>query len=118
MLIIALMSRPRKFRCTECEPNSCYFKPKGIPLRYLEEVFIGLDELEALRLADLEGLYHQDAAEKMKISRATFGRILEGARHKIAEAIIKGKALKLEAPRSEEGGSNESMFSCSEERRR
>ena len=54
----------------------------------------------------------------MKISRATFGRILEGARHKIAEAIIKGKALKLEAPHSEEGESNRSMFSCSEERRR
>lgn len=118
MLIIDFMSRPRKFRCTECEPNSCYFKPKGIPIRYLEEIFIGLDELEAIRLADLDGLYHQDAARKMKISRATFGRILEGARHKVAEAILKGKALKLEVPHVEEGGSDESMFSRSDERRR
>ena len=115
---MGLMPRPRKFRCTECEPNSCYFKPKGIPLRYLKEIFIGLDELEAIRLADGEGLYHQDAARKMKISRATFGRILEGARHKIAEAILKGKALKLEAPPSEKGGSDESLFSRSGERRR
>ena len=118
MLIIGIMARPRKFRCTECEPNSCYFKPKGIPLRFLEEVVIGLDELEAIRLADGESLYHEEAARKMKISRATFGRILEGARHKIAEAILKGKALKLEAPPSEKGGSDESLFSRSGERRR
>jgi predicted DNA-binding protein (UPF0251 family) len=73
-----------------------YFKPRGIPLVDLEEVSIRLDELEAIRLADYEGLYHEDAAQKMKISRATFGRILDEARHKVAEAIIKGKALKIE----------------------
>jgi predicted DNA-binding protein (UPF0251 family) len=73
-----------------------YFKPRGIPLVDLEEVSIRLDELEAIRLADYEGLYHEDAARTMKISRATFGRILDGARHTVAEAIIKGKALKIE----------------------
>ena len=62
----------------------------------LEEVSIRLDELEAIRLADYEGLYHEDAAQKMKISRATFGRILDEARRKVAEAIIKGKALRIE----------------------
>lgn len=73
-----------------------YFKPRGIPLVELEEVSVRLDELEAIRLADYEGLYHEDAAQKMKISRATFGRILDEARHKVAEAILKGKALKIE----------------------
>lgn len=55
-----------------------------------------MDELEAVRLADYEGLYHEDAAVKMGISRATFGRILNNARRKIADAIVNGKALKIE----------------------
>jgi len=90
------MSRPKKCRCVGYNPNVYYFKPRGIPLVDLEEVSIRLDELEAIRLADYEGLYHEDAARTMKISRATFGRILDGARHTVAEAIIKGKALKIE----------------------
>ena len=90
------MSRPKKCRCVGCNPNVYYFKPRGIPLVHLEEVSVRLDELEAIRLADYEGLYHEDAAQKMKISRATFGRILDEARHKVAEAILKGKALKIE----------------------
>jgi predicted DNA-binding protein (UPF0251 family) len=90
------MSRPKKCRCVGYNPSVYYFKPRGIPLVHLEEISIRLDELEAIRLADYEGLYHEDAAQKMKISRATFGRILDGARHKVAEAIIKGKALKIE----------------------
>jgi predicted DNA-binding protein (UPF0251 family) len=90
------MSRPKKCRCVGCNPNVYYFKPRGIPLVELEEVSVCLDELEAIRLADYEGLYHEDAAQKMKISRATFGRILDGARHKVAEAVMKGKALKIE----------------------
>jgi len=52
-----------------------------------------LDELEALRLADLEGLYQEQAAEKMGVSRPTFARILESARKKVAEALVKGKGL-------------------------
>jgi uncharacterized protein len=61
----------------------------------LEEVALTIDELEALRLADLDGLYHDDAAERMGISRATFGRIVESARRKVAEALVRGKALKI-----------------------
>ena len=91
------MSRPKKCRCVSCTPNSCYFKPKGIPLMYLEEVCLSLDELEAMRLADYEGLYHEEAAARMQISRQTLGRILNGARRKIAEALVKGKALKIDA---------------------
>jgi len=91
------MSRPKKCRCVGYNPSVYYFKPRRIPLVHLEEISIRLDELEAIRLADYEGLYHEDAAQKMKISRATFGRILDEARHKVAEAIIQGKALKIEA---------------------
>jgi len=55
-----------------------------------------MDELEAIRLADYEGMYHEDAAERMNISRSTFGRILKYARRKVADAIVNGKALKIE----------------------
>jgi len=97
------MTRPKKFRCVTCKPNSLYFKPRGIPLTDLEESFIRLDELEALRLADVEGLYHEEAALRMKISRATFGRVLSEARHKVAEAILQGRALRIETETTEKG---------------
>ena len=77
-------------------PGATYFKPRGIPLVNLDEVVLHLDELEALRLADHEGLYHEEAAVRMNVSRATFGRILDGARRKVAGAIINGNALKIE----------------------
>ena len=96
------MSRPKKFRCVKCKPDSSYFKPRGIPLVNLEEVSISMDELEAIRLADYEELYHEEAAVKMKISRQTFGRILNGAHRKVAECLLKGKALKIEIPKKEE----------------
>jgi len=78
------------------QPDVTYFKPAGVPICELEEVTVTLDELEALRLADLEGLYQEQAAEKMKVSRATFGRIVETARRKVAQGLIHGKALRLE----------------------
>jgi predicted DNA-binding protein (UPF0251 family) len=61
----------------------------------LEEVALSVDELEALRLADLEGLYHHGAAGRMGVSRATFGRIVAAARSKVAEALVLGKALRI-----------------------
>jgi predicted DNA-binding protein (UPF0251 family) len=67
----------------------------------LEEISITIDELEAIRLADCERLYHEDAALRMKISRATFGRILSEARRKIAETLTQGKALKIEKAQKE-----------------
>lgn len=90
------MSRPKKCRCVRCKPNSTYFKPRGIPLCELEELSVNIDEIEAVCLSDYEGLYHEDAAKKMKISRATFGRILNDAHRKIAECLLKGKALRIE----------------------
>ena len=76
-------------------PAATYFKPRGIPMHALEEVTLELDELEALRLADLEGLYQADAAVKMNVSRQTFAIIVTRARHKVAQALIHGKALKI-----------------------
>ncbi|HOC46892.1 MAG: DUF134 domain-containing protein [Syntrophorhabdaceae bacterium] len=90
------MSRPKKCRCTRCTVESDYFKPRGIPLSDLDEVSLGTDEVEALRLADYEGLYQEEAAGRMNISRSTFGRIVAAAHRKIADAILHGKALKIE----------------------
>ena len=71
-------------------------KPAGVPVRELEEVILGFDEAEALRLADLEGLYQEAAARSMGVSRQTFGRIIETARRKTADAILNGKALRID----------------------
>ncbi len=90
------MARPRNCRWVEILPNVTYFKPRGIPLSALQEVILTVDEFEALRLADLEGLYQEQAAEKMRVSRQTFGRIIESAHRKVADALIQGKALKIE----------------------
>lgn len=89
------MARPPCPRRVAAPPVCDYFKPRGVPMTRLEEVGLSIDELEALRLADLEGLYQDAAAERMGISRATFGRIVEAARRKVAEAIVHGKALRV-----------------------
>ncbi len=72
------------------------FKPAGVPARSLEAVVLSLDEAEALRLADLQGLYQEAAALRMAVSRQTFGRIVEAARRKVADAIINGKLLRID----------------------
>lgn len=89
------MARPIKCRRISCTPAARYFKPVGIPLRELDEIVLGLDELEAMRLADLEGLYQVDAAAKMDISRQTIGNILNSAHRKLADALLNGKALRI-----------------------
>lgn len=102
------MPRPCCMRQIGFVPGVIYFKPAGIPLRELEEVVVALDELETLRLADLQGLYQEKAAEQMKISRPTFARVVESARRKVADALINGKALRLEGgPVSTPAGSEE-----------
>ncbi|HTZ39764.1 MAG TPA: DUF134 domain-containing protein [Syntrophales bacterium] len=90
------MPRPRNCRRVGSMPGSNYFKPRGVPLSMLEEVVLSVDEFEAIRLADLEGLYQEQAAERMKVSRQTFGRIIESAHKKVAEVLVTGKALKIE----------------------
>ncbi len=89
------MSRPRKHRRICCNLTTNYFKPRGIPLYNLDEIIIDYDELESLRLADLLAYSHEKAANEMKISRATFGRIIESARKKVADGILNGKAIKI-----------------------
>jgi len=77
-------------------PGVTYFKPQGIPLRYLEEVQISVDEIEALRLRALEDLEQEEAARRMGVSRQTFQRTLESALRKVAEGLVNGKALRIE----------------------
>ena len=89
------MPRPKKPRCLQFKPNVYYFKPQGIPLRMLEEVTLEHDEIEALKLHDIDGLEQTKAANKMKISQPTFARILDKTYKKLAEGIIKGKAIKI-----------------------
>lgn len=89
------MVRPIKPRLVRFDPKAVYFKPRAIPLSMLEEVELGTDELEALRLCDYKNLEQTEAAKKMKISQSTLQRILTLARQKIAEAIIEGKAIKI-----------------------
>jgi predicted DNA-binding protein (UPF0251 family) len=71
------------------------YKPAGVRMRGLERVSLTLDGLEAIRLADLEGLYQEDAAARMGISRATFARVLAEAHRAVAEALVRGKALDI-----------------------
>ena len=90
------MARPVQCRRVGLLPPCSVYKPAGIPVRFLEEVVLTVDEFEAIRLADLEGMYQEHAAIKMKVSRQTFGRIIESARKKIADALVAGKALRIE----------------------
>jgi predicted DNA-binding protein (UPF0251 family) len=90
------MARPRIPRCCKFKPCTCYFKPHGIPLRHLEEVVLAPDELEALKLHDVDNLEQIKAAKKMKISQPTFARILNSAYKKVADAIVNGKAIEIE----------------------
>jgi len=90
------MVRPTKCRKVGYIPESLTFKPAGIKMENLEFVILNIDELEAVRLADYEELYFEDAAQRMCISRQTFGNLLNSAHRKIAESLINGKALKIE----------------------
>ena len=90
------MARPVKPRWVEFSPGVTYFKPAGIRMRDLEEVVLGVDEVEALRLKDLIGLEQEQCAERMGIAQSTFQRVLTTARNKVASALIEGKALRVE----------------------
>ena len=89
---------PRRPICRRigCYPRSRCFKPQGIPMAELEGLTLTVDEFESVRLADLEGLYQDQAAEEMNVSRQTFGRIIESAHKKIAEALVQVKSLTIE----------------------
>jgi len=96
------MPRPRKKRIIRFEPGVTYFKPRAIPLSELEEMNLDRDELEAIRLCDFKNVNQVEAAKKMGVSQSTLGRILIAARKKIAEALIKGKAIKIKITETQE----------------
>lgn len=87
------MPRPVRMRRVQSKPKFQGLKPLGIPIDELEVIPLALDEVEALRLADWEGLYQEEAAARMGISRATYQRLLVRARTKIASVLFDQKAL-------------------------
>jgi len=90
------LARPKLIRQVENLPRVNYFKPAGVPMRSLEEVTLAVEEIEAFRLKDLEGLDQVDAAKRMNVSRTTFQRILIKARGKVADALFHGKAVRID----------------------
>ena len=90
------MGRHQLRRKVNSIPSVTYFKPAGIRMADLEEVGLLVEEAEAIRLKDLEGLEQEECAEKMNISRSTFSRILDIARQKVADALLNGKAIRIE----------------------
>ena len=89
------MARPQNTRRIRRGLKERAFKPRGVPMSELEQVTLTLDGLEALRLADVEGLYQEEAAERMGVSRATFARVLATARKVVADALVNGKAVEI-----------------------
>ncbi|GAL18773.1 HTH DNA-binding protein [Vibrio maritimus] len=89
------MARPKKLRkiCSHA-PYEC-FKPNGVPTKQLKKVELFPDELEALRLADLQGMNQIDAAREMDVSRQTFANIVKSARKKVSQCLIEGQALMM-----------------------
>lgn len=90
------MPRPRKRRTLTRAPRPAVYKPAGVPLDGLNRVTLLHEELEALRLADLESLTQAEAAGRMGVSRSTFQRIVTQARHQVALALAEGHALEIE----------------------
>jgi predicted DNA-binding protein (UPF0251 family) len=90
------MGRQPLWRRVSNIPDVTYFKPVGIPLSHLQEVRLSIEAAEAIRLKDLEDLEQEDCARKMNVSRTTFSRVLNSARQAIADAILNGKAIRIE----------------------
>ena len=99
------MARPQKSRKISNPPKMKGFRPFGLKSCMIEAVVLKFEEYESIRLINYEMLPQDTAAKQMNISRATFGRILDGARNKVAGAIIKGQALKIEPNKNQTGGS-------------
>lgn len=107
------MPRPRCCRRVSGAPACKSFRPMGVPVAELEEVTLALDEYEAIRLADHEGLYQEQAAERMGVSRQTFGRTLEAARGKVARALVLGLLLNIETQQDDQPGAfGPCAFAC------
>ena len=90
------MGRQPLWRRVGFIPQVTYFKPAGVRLDKSEEICLVIEEAETIRLKDFEGLEHEECAQKMNISRTTFARVLNSARRKIADALLHGKAIRIE----------------------
>jgi len=90
------MARPKKIRRCQGRFSGLAFKPTGSPMGELERIELGRDELEALKLCDLEGFTQHQAGQKMGVSRGTVQRLVSSARRKVARALVEGAALVLE----------------------
>lgn len=90
------MGRRRRCRWVGYRPVAQFYKPRGVPLSSLEQIRLTIGEFEAMRLSDLKGLHQEEAARRMRVSRQTFGRILNEAHRKVAECFVEGKALSIE----------------------
>ncbi len=89
------MPRPRLCRKINFNPQTTYFKPRGVPLKLLKKIELTIEELEALRLKNLKNLDQIQAAQIMKTSQSTFQRILTSAYKKISLALVEGRAIKI-----------------------
>lgn len=89
------MPRPTKFRNVEFFPNDTYFVPWGKPKCEIGEILLKVEELEAMRLKDIEDLNQEECAERMQVSRQTFQNIIDSARKKTAAALTQGKAIRI-----------------------
>jgi predicted DNA-binding protein (UPF0251 family)/predicted Fe-Mo cluster-binding NifX family protein len=87
--------RPRKHRLVSDTPATGYFKPRGVPMKSLEELCLPVEGLEALRLSDVEGMNQEQAAKQMGVSRHTFGRVLKAARETVSRVVVQGHALRI-----------------------
>jgi len=90
------MGRRPLWRRVDLVPQVTYFKPAGVPLSHLQEVRLFIEEAEAVRLKDIEGLEQDECARRMNVSRPTFHRVLGAARSKLADALLNGKAIRIE----------------------
>ncbi|MGD9707173.1 MAG: DUF134 domain-containing protein [Candidatus Delongbacteria bacterium] len=90
------MPRPQKNRLIKEPPVFTEFKAVGVPGRVMDKVVLSLDEYEALRLSDFEGMSQEEAADEMEISRPTFTRLIEASRKKICEMLVNGKMLVID----------------------
>lgn len=89
------MPRPKLNRCINFDPKVTYFKPQGVPMRYLDIVELSMEEIEALRLKNVEQLDQGECASEMNTSQSTFQRILSSAYGKVTRALVDGKAIKI-----------------------
>ena len=97
------MPRCKKHRCCRRFENEIVYKPVAVPFGELDVVLIGLDEFEAMRLCDLEGMDQSEAGIEMNVSRGTIQRLLASGRRKLVEGMLNGAAIRInQLTRSEE----------------